>query len=247
MMSSAPRRASRSALPPRLAGSPLSVAGPWLARGCRSKPTSIRSELDRSPTILRSGSGSFRTSVGMARIWSSRASLRVFEQVDHLDAGTGPPGALAERVQVAHRRDALRRLPGDIEPQVPDARRSRRRPRAGFLVAALDFHASRPGATASVVRWSACAASAFRLRGHRRASLSRAWRSTLARALRPAAFSSSSSSSARSAAICARSPGAAARARAACCRPPLALVLVGLSRASCASRSEPVSTPVGPA
>ena len=50
---------------------PIIVLLPHLTdeRSCR--PTSIRSVSDRSPIILRIGSGSFRTSVGMATIWSS--------------------------------------------------------------------------------------------------------------------------------------------------------------------------------
>src|SRR5579883_636728 len=42
-------------------------------RDLRSRPTSIRSKLLRSPMIRRSGSGTLRTRVGMATIWSSLA------------------------------------------------------------------------------------------------------------------------------------------------------------------------------
>src|SRR5690242_9709784 len=38
--------------------------------GRKSKPTSTRLVSDKSPIILRTGTGSLRTSVGMARIWS---------------------------------------------------------------------------------------------------------------------------------------------------------------------------------
>src|SRR6202521_4994339 len=40
----------------------------------RSRPTNSRTLLDRSPTIVRSGSGSLLTRVGIATIWSLRAS-----------------------------------------------------------------------------------------------------------------------------------------------------------------------------
>src|SRR5437763_11083223 len=43
--------------------------------GRRSSPTSVRSTLERSPIILRTGSGNLRTKVGIAIIWSPRASL----------------------------------------------------------------------------------------------------------------------------------------------------------------------------
>src|SRR4029077_11353209 len=42
--------------------------------GRRSSPARPRSRLERSPMILRPGCGCRRTSVGMARIWSERAS-----------------------------------------------------------------------------------------------------------------------------------------------------------------------------
>ena len=42
-------------------------------RGRKSSPTSVRSTSERSPMILRIGSGSLRTSVGMAMIWWSFA------------------------------------------------------------------------------------------------------------------------------------------------------------------------------
>jgi hypothetical protein len=40
----------------------------------RSNPTNTRSLSERSPIIFRTGMGSFRTNVGTARIWLSRAS-----------------------------------------------------------------------------------------------------------------------------------------------------------------------------
>ena len=49
-----------------------------VSRGRRSSPTSTRSVFDRSPMIFRTGSGSFRTSVGSARIWSPLASCGFF-------------------------------------------------------------------------------------------------------------------------------------------------------------------------
>jgi len=42
--------------------------------GSNCNPTKARSVSRRSPTILRSGCGNFRTRVGMARIWSPAAS-----------------------------------------------------------------------------------------------------------------------------------------------------------------------------
>src|SRR5690242_17472550 len=43
-------------------------------RGRRSRPTSTRSVLERSPMIFLIGVGSLRTRVGSARIWSPRPS-----------------------------------------------------------------------------------------------------------------------------------------------------------------------------
>ena len=83
--------------------------GRWRARSClsasgsTSRPTSTRSSFDRSPMILRIGSGNLRTSVGTARIWSPAASLRVHQQVDHLDAVAAGQVRLADLLEVVQR------------------------------------------------------------------------------------------------------------------------------------------------
>jgi hypothetical protein len=46
----------------------------------RSNPTNTRSVLERSPMIFLTGWGNLRTNVGMARIWSSRASCGFFKR-----------------------------------------------------------------------------------------------------------------------------------------------------------------------
>ena len=46
----------------------------------RFNPTSTRAVFERSPMMLLTGSGNFRTNVGTARIWSSRASCGRFRR-----------------------------------------------------------------------------------------------------------------------------------------------------------------------
>ena len=78
-----------------------------------------RSVFDRSPMILRTGSGSRRSSVGMATICSPWASCgrssRSMTSIEYL------PGEvlLADLAQVGERGRRPRRLPGDVEPKLP--------------------------------------------------------------------------------------------------------------------------------
>ena len=67
--------------------------------------------------IRFSGSGSRRTSVGTARIWSPAASCgcssRSMTSID-----SGRQMRLADAFQIGERRDRLRCLTGDVKPQI---------------------------------------------------------------------------------------------------------------------------------
>ena len=67
--------------------------------------------------IFLIGSGSRRTSVGTARIWSPRASCGFSQQIDDLDLVAALQVLLADLLQIGEGQDRLRRLPGDVEPQ----------------------------------------------------------------------------------------------------------------------------------
>ena len=83
-------------------------------------PTRTRSVFDRSPMIFLIGSGSFRTRVGMARIWSPLARVGVLEQVDDLDPVLAFEVLLADLLQVREGRKRFRGLSGDVEFQLPE-------------------------------------------------------------------------------------------------------------------------------
>ena len=67
--------------------------------------------------IFLIGSGSRRTSVGTARIWSPRASCRLFEEIDDLDLIAAQQVLLAKLLQVREGQNRLRRLFRDVEPE----------------------------------------------------------------------------------------------------------------------------------
>ena len=68
-------------------------------------------------------SGSRRTSVGSARIWSPRPELRILQEIDDLDPVAPLQVLLADLLQVREGADRLRRLSRDVEPQVERSRR----------------------------------------------------------------------------------------------------------------------------
>ena len=79
--------------------------------------------------IFRIGSGNLRTSVGTARIWSPAASLGLTSRSIDLDLVAAGEVRLAEALEVGERRHRLRRLPGDVEAQLP---LGLRRPRSAW-------------------------------------------------------------------------------------------------------------------
>ena len=66
--------------------------------------------------IFLIGSGSRRTSVGTARIWSPRASCGVLQEIDDLDLAAQQV-LLANLLQVLEGQHRLRRLSRDVEPE----------------------------------------------------------------------------------------------------------------------------------
>ena len=69
--------------------------------------------------ILRIGGGSFRTSVGMATIWSSLAS-RGFSMRSITSISNSPARCSSQMsLEIGEGRDGLRCLPGDVQAQLP--------------------------------------------------------------------------------------------------------------------------------
>ncbi len=88
------------------------------AAGCRSNPTSTCSVSERLPMMVRTGLGSLRTTVGVARIWSPLASQGCFSKVDHRDAIAAFEVGFADPLQVRERRDRFGRPVHHIKTQL---------------------------------------------------------------------------------------------------------------------------------
>ena len=87
------------------------------ALGRMSRPTRTRSVFERSPMIFFTGSGSLRTSVGIARIWSPSASWGFF--IRSTTSISYRPARCSSQIffRLARAAMRLRRLAGDVEPQ----------------------------------------------------------------------------------------------------------------------------------
>ena len=70
--------------------------------------------------ILRTGVGSLRTRVGMARIWSPARQGGVLDQVNDLDVVFAGQVVLADALEVGKGGNGFRGLTGDVEPKLPE-------------------------------------------------------------------------------------------------------------------------------